>query len=409
MDTGVGMNRKLQSVALVLLCVASLFMLDACKSSTVIPVGNPAYNGTFTGPVTVNTPTGPVADTITMNLTVMSPMTGTILFNTLGFTGTISGDASDDMATFTITITGPCPGTLTGNMVIVVSVSGATISVDATGSDCNGTLGFTGMAGSIEICDDSMDNDGDSLVDCNDPDCAMDPVCAPAAVCGDNMVDGMEQCDDGNTMACDGCSDMCMTEAGLVCGDNTLNTVCGEQCDDGNTMACDGCSDMCVTETGLVCGDGTLNTTCGEQCDDGNTMSCDGCSNMCVTETGLVCGDGVLNTTCGEQCDDGNTMSGDGCDSSCMTEGGCAGAAASDPNIADCPAAAPTGGCAFDVAGAYSMSDFTCNDVCTTLGFACVDAFDGDFTFCQPLSSAQACTVPFSMIGGQPDMHCHCI
>ena len=30
----------------------------------------------------------------------------------------------------------------------------------------------------IEICDDGEDNDGDELVDCNDPDCVEAPVCA---------------------------------------------------------------------------------------------------------------------------------------------------------------------------------------------------------------------------------------
>jgi hypothetical protein len=28
-------------------------------------------------------------------------------------------------------------------------------------------------------CTDQLDNDGDSLIDCNDPDCAQDPACKP--------------------------------------------------------------------------------------------------------------------------------------------------------------------------------------------------------------------------------------
>ncbi|MGH7344159.1 MAG: hypothetical protein ACREK4_04550, partial [Candidatus Rokuibacteriota bacterium] len=28
-----------------------------------------------------------------------------------------------------------------------------------------------------EICTDGMDNDGDKLIDCKDPDCATDPAC----------------------------------------------------------------------------------------------------------------------------------------------------------------------------------------------------------------------------------------
>jgi hypothetical protein len=43
-----------------------------------------------------------------------------------------------------------------------------------------------------EICDDGMDNDGDGLVDCKDPDCAQAPECRPREICG-NCID-----DDGD-------------------------------------------------------------------------------------------------------------------------------------------------------------------------------------------------------------------
>ena len=50
-----------------------------------------------------------------------------------------------------------------------------------------------------EICDNNQDEDNDGLLDCDDPDCAMDPVCMES-VCtdgvdnnnGDNLID----CDD---------------------------------------------------------------------------------------------------------------------------------------------------------------------------------------------------------------------
>lgn len=85
-----------------------------------------------------------------------------------------------------------------------------------------------------------------------------------------------------------------------------------EQCDDGNTTNCDGCSAQCKTEN-PACGNGLVE--CGEQCDDGNLVQGDGCSNSCTTE---VCGNGIVNP--GEQCDDGNTAPGDGCSSTCQTE-----------------------------------------------------------------------------------------
>ena len=68
----------------------------------------------------------------------------------------------------------------------------------------------------------------------------------------------------------------------VTCGDGVVEA--GENCDDGNTASCDGCSATCETESGLTCGDGILNQACGEQCDDGNTASGDGCSSTCMTE-----------------------------------------------------------------------------------------------------------------------------
>ena len=31
-------------------------------------------------------------------------------------------------------------------------------------------------AGCSEICDDGIDNDGDGLIDCKDPDCRLNPI-----------------------------------------------------------------------------------------------------------------------------------------------------------------------------------------------------------------------------------------
>lgn len=60
------------------------------------------------------------------------------------------------------------------------------------------------------------------------------------------------------------------------CGDGIVNNIV-EQCDDGNNVADDGCTN-CVKD----CGNGVLQT--GEECDDGNTVSGDGCSSTCLKE-----------------------------------------------------------------------------------------------------------------------------
>jgi cysteine-rich repeat protein len=159
--------------------------------------------------------------------------------------------------------------------------------------------------------------------------------------CGNRQLDPGEECDDGNTTACDGCSATCQIEG---CGNGVPE--CAEQCDDGNATACDGCSPTCqregcgnnVVECGEECDAGSANgtpgancdATChippppncgngqmdpGEGCDDGNTTSCDGCSSLCQPEG---CGNGVVE--CGEQCDDANTSPCDGCSATCQVE-----------------------------------------------------------------------------------------
>jgi fibro-slime domain-containing protein len=175
--------------------------------------------------------------------------------------------------------------------------------------------------------------------------------------CGDgiNNQGGIEECDDGNTVAGDGCNGICHVEpnwtcppAGscmrkFTCGDGVINP--GEVCDDGNTNDGDGCSANCTMQDGRytcmagkpcvlssICGNKRVET--GENCDDGNTKAGDGCSATCQLESGWVCtapgspcmmaprcGDGIVQVAQGEVCDDGNITEGDGCSANCKVMG----------------------------------------------------------------------------------------
>lgn len=65
---------------------------------------------------------------------------------------------------------------------------------------------------------------------------------------------------------------------GGTCGDGVLDPP-GEECDDGGTVAGDGCDGSCQLEpVGQTCGD-TLDA--GEKCDDGNLLNGDGCNPTC--------------------------------------------------------------------------------------------------------------------------------
>lgn len=142
---------------------------------------------------------------------------------------------------------------------------------------------------------------------------------SPSAVCGNDIREGTEECDDGNVVNGDGCSSTCTFEPS--CGNGIIDA--GEQCDDGSIFSGDGCSATCTVETGwactgspsncvLACGNGVIDA--GETCDDGNRIDNDGCSSSCDVE---LCGNNVLDL--GEVCDDGNRQGADGCSSDCLS------------------------------------------------------------------------------------------
>ncbi|HLT36574.1 MAG TPA: DUF4215 domain-containing protein [Enhygromyxa sp.] len=79
------------------------------------------------------------------------------------------------------------------------------------------------------------DGDGDAEGDGDGDD--------PPADCGNGVIDGDEECDDGNTIDIDACSNACTM---AVCGDGLIQIHLGETCDDGNTVGGDGCASSCV-------------------------------------------------------------------------------------------------------------------------------------------------------------------
>jgi cysteine-rich repeat protein len=191
------------------------------------------------------------------------------------------------------------------------------------------------------------------------PVCSADaedaPVCA--SDCGDGIVVGAEQCDDGNFLNEDGCSASCLVEPGFVCSGDTSScqSICGngrldglEACDDGDQVEADGCSPSCKVDDGWVCkgspsecrpvcGDGVAVGT--EQCDDaeanGSELSC--------------CTEGCTFVARGTACDDGQVCTaGDACNAS----GRCAGAdpvTCDDGNICTDEVCDPERGCRYTV------------------------------------------------------------
>lgn len=119
--------------------------------------------------------------------------------------------------------------------------------------------------------------------------------------------------------------------------DSSGNYEAGEQCEDGNNISGDGCSDICLEE---FCGNGYIEPEHGEQCDGGSTLTplrnqpqAANCDKFCRLR---ICGDGIVQGagigTPAEQCDLG-PLNGpcSGCTTSCLLRTACVN------NVCTCP------------------------------------------------------------------------
>ena len=118
-----------------------------------------------------------------------------------------------------------------------------------------GTITFTCVNLYSGTCGDNVCSSGETSTTC--------PAdCTATATCGDGtLLSGIEACDDGNTVAGDGCSATCSIETGYIC---TSNNYAGQA----------GCSPL------IWCNDGMGALDPGEECDPEITPA--GCSATCT-------------------------------------------------------------------------------------------------------------------------------
>jgi len=138
------------------------------------------------------------------------------------------------------------------------------------------------------LCRDGVDNDGDHLFDCIDPDCAMVPACQPTGdtetgeeLCGDGIDNDGKDGTDCNDPKCNG-SDTKYPDAASFCVENS-DELCHDFSDnDGNSYVdCNdnGCASFCDEETEAECTDGEDNGLDGKaDCEDA------GCAAYCPKE-----------------------------------------------------------------------------------------------------------------------------
>ncbi|MGB0592578.1 MAG: fibrinogen-like YCDxxxxGGGW domain-containing protein [Myxococcota bacterium] len=173
---------------------------------------------------------------------------------------------------------------------------------------------------------------------CDDNDLeTKDDQCDGSGGCqGSDYLCAPSQCEATATHNGTGC-DIDYKAAGAPCDDLDISTV-HDACD--GSGGCAGLLPVCgddVTEGLEVCDDGNTET---EACAYGEA-SCEVCGPDCAYVPGVVsgyCGDEVLQASEGEECDDGNTLDGDSCSSSCelLSEGlDCADIHDNDPTLPD--------------------------------------------------------------------------
>ena len=186
----------------------------------------------------------------------------------------------------------------------------------------------------------------------------MHPSTSP--VCGNNLVESGETCDDGDTTPGDGCNASCQEESGWTCTGQPSS--CTEDCGDSTIVGgelCDGANyggNDCTTVAGGFTG-GTL--ACNGTCDGWNTSSC----------TSYVCGNSSIEP--GEDCDLANLGGQD-----CTDRGFSAGTLACD------------GSCNWDVSGCF---DYVCGNNSIEPGEDCDNS---------NLGGQNCTTVPGGFTGG---------
>ncbi|MET0391434.1 MAG: DUF4215 domain-containing protein, partial [Polyangiales bacterium] len=178
------------------------------------------------------------------------------------------------------------------------------------GTICAPQLASCVSAARLAACVGKQDDDGCVLSGSQAAHC-LQGVCT-AIVCGDGLRAGDEVCDDGNNLACDGCSADCRSDE--TCGNAILD--CDEQCDRGDDNS-DAQNALCRRSCRRPgCGDGVVDDQSGEDCDGApnEAESCAdygfyagaiSCSSTCRNDTSSCrewCGDGVVNGS--EVCDE---------------------------------------------------------------------------------------------------------
>jgi uncharacterized repeat protein (TIGR01451 family) len=132
--------------------------------------------------------------------------TGTLLH---GFSASVTINAKvNSLQVTTVTTNASISSGLLGDFNANDNTASASVAINQVVEDPG-----TPNEGQVEHgCRDGVDNDGDGLVDCEDPQCLGRADCPETCSNGTVDTDFGEECDDGNLTNGDGCSAMCLLE-----------------------------------------------------------------------------------------------------------------------------------------------------------------------------------------------------
>jgi hypothetical protein len=300
----------------------------------------------------------------------------------------------------------PFPVTFEAERVVNVFLRLKALDADADGTlaadDCNDSDGSVNP-NQAELCSDNIDNDCNTLTDCEDARCA-NQTCGNGALCRqqrcsetlcgdglDNDRDGTADCADSD---CSGqsCLNQGRCESGACRGTQSEKGLCNDGVDNNNSDGADCADPTCQAE---LCSDNAA-CTVGERCQSktctGGMSKCMAATFVCATATGECQEpDGtciVTRSAFGASCSDGKACTiADSCDG----DGGCAGQAKAcntppGPCFSTQGACQESldGGCVYGViAGACNdMNGCTVNDQCLADG-GCAGAFSCTPNECQ--------------------------
>ncbi|MDO8508067.1 MAG: MopE-related protein [Nanoarchaeota archaeon] len=228
--------------------------------------------------------------------------------------------------------------------------------------------------------------------------------------CGNGIPQGTEQCDDGNSIITDSCTNVC---ADAKCGDNIVYE--GVEACDGNLVTCitsqgyqgiQSCKTDCSAFNSCIavesCGDGRINGN--EFCDDGALNGQPTyCNSQCKGITSPLCGNII--TEIGETCDDGNTINSDACTNSCINA--VCGDSITRTGVEECDVGTNgnsqcTSSCKLTFCGdgiVQSPNGIGVNEICEGSSTACsVNGYNG-ISSCNGLCTAYSSCVPTERCG----------